>query len=41
MPGGFEDNETVRAVIAARNLVYREEMEKMKKEMERDYQREL
>ena len=40
MPGGFEDNEAVRAAIAARDLVHREEMEKMK-EMERKYQQQI
>ena len=37
MPGGFEDNEALRAAIAARDLVHREDMEKIK-EMERKYQ---
>ena len=45
MPGGFEDDEVVRAAIAARDLAHREEMEKvkrkMKKEMERKYQQQL
>ena len=29
MPGGFEDDEVVRAAIAARDLAHREEMEKV------------
>ena len=45
MTGGFEDDEAVRAAIAARDLAHREEMEtvkrEMKKEMERKYQQQL
>ena len=45
MPGGFEDDEVVRAAIAARDLAHREEMENVKremnKEMERKYQQQL
>ena len=40
MPGGFEDDEAARAAIAARDLVHREEVEKMM-EMERKYQHQL
>ena len=36
MTGGFQDNEEETAAIGANNLVHREEMEKMKKEMEKN-----
>ena len=39
MPGGFEYDETVRAVMAARDLAHREEVE-VKSEM-REMEREL
>ena len=45
MPGGLKDDEAVRAAIAARDLAHREEMENVKremnKEMERKYQQQL
>ena len=40
MPGGFEDDEGVRAAMVAMDLTHREEMEKVK-EMEREYQQQL
>ena len=44
MPGGVEDDEAVRAAIAARDLAHREAIEKVKREMkktERKYEQQL
>ena len=41
MPGGFGDDEAMRAALAAMDLAHREEMEKVKKEIEREYQQQL
>ena len=41
MPGGFVDDEAVRTAMAAMDLAHREEMEKVKKEMKREYQQHL